>query len=204
MLWIIGLLVAFMGTGLVFIATWKNYSGEQKNWAIIFGILGAPGAMYTLITAMLVYKMAPSLLDYIVIPLGLTAGLVNAGRAYASGEFMQKISKNSQLRAVTLVKTIMFEPFMIYAYMIAILITQLPSEGVHIPLSHISYAMWIVSIAGMAGGLILGFSANRYEKETDIEDSKNIRGFIIKALPAHIIGALGVILAIIFLMPYMQ
>jgi hypothetical protein len=204
MLWLIGVLAAVLGALLVFIATWKSYTGENRNWAIIFGTLGAPGAMYTLLTTEILYMQNPSLLAHVIVPLGFTAAVVNLGRAFASKVLMQKISRNSKLRAICIVESTMFEPFIIYAYMVAILVMQLPNNGTHIPEDAIDRSMWMVSLAGMAGGLLLGTLTKRYEEDKSVETQKDMRAFIIKTMPAHIIGAMGVILAIFVLMPYIQ
>jgi len=208
MLWVMGILLAFLGSMVHSLAVWNNMHGgdkKERGRMLVFLEISFSSSIYVLLIFMILSMYLPKYTDNLVLLFGLGVSVMNLGRAYFLPEIAEAMKEEKICFGRSMVIEVQPETFAIYMLLIAVLIyAPATSGGVVPPLGYATTAMAFASLGAIAGSLLMAFLLKR--ELSDNPAGKCRDGFVsilIKTIPGHAIGIMGVLGAVMILLPYL-
>jgi len=206
MLWVVGILAALIGSLLFFLSIWFNYEGGDKNKAIVLGTIGFTGSVYTILIFVMNGVEFPKFVDYATLLMGLAVLGVNLGRAFVAPIFGKILSREKMCFSKLTIFNTLFETFLIFVLLIGVLLYTI-NMGTDIDFAVAKMAMIYVSSFSIISGLALGYMFKKVLNSDESPEKmcrKKFPQIMVHTMPAQVPAILGMLLAILELVPYMS
>ncbi len=207
MLGLIGVLLGYIGFAIYFVVHWKVSEGMDMGKRMIVGMYGFPTAFYGTILYVLfiLYDFDMASIGISLFFMGMAFMVVNLGRAVPIAYVNRVLSKDSKAFSLSLIHVSLFEPNSIYVLLMAVLGMSLIRD-VHMSYGVFNNATIYVSLGAMAAAILMGIVMRRMlENVETFEDMRQrMSRTILATVSVHSLAIVGMAMAIIALLPYME
>ena len=207
MLGIIGVLLGYIGFAAYFPAHWRSSEDMVMGKRMIVGMLGFPTAFYGTLIFVLstLYGFDMGAVGVSLFLMGIAFMSVNLGRVFPIATVDKVLSKDMRAFGKSIVHVVLFEVNSMYVLLIAILGTTMMYEE-HLPCQVFNTASVYVSLGAAAAAILMGIIMRKMLE--DVNTFEELSGKMLRTLTMTIVGhavaIIGLLLAIMELLPYME
>ena len=207
MLGIIGVLLGYVGFAIYFLAHWKSSEGMVMGKRMIVGMFGFPTAFYgTLIFVLFaLYGFEMSAVGVSLLLMGLAFMFVNLGRIMPLASINKVLSSDTRAFGPSIVHLVLFESNSIYVLLTAVLGASMIYRE-HLPYGVFNTASAYVSLGAAAAAILMGILMKKMLEDVNSFEEmhrKMARTFAV-TFAGHAVAIIGLLLAIMELVPYME
>ena len=203
----LGVILGFLGALIFFAVFWKASKGTDINGRITLSLFGFSSAIYAnmIFSLVIIYELDLNVLGSSLFLMGIAFLFNNIGRSIPARIVGKVISENSRAMGLSLVHISLLEPNSIYVLLIAVLGLSLIRND-HMPYVVFNNASIYVSLGSMAAAFLMGIVMRKMlEKVETFEDMrKNMSRTILATVSVHSLAIIGMAMAILAFMPYME